>query len=137
SSTEPYDTTTAMGKLFITLVAAIAQWERENTGERISAVLTEKAKSGEWLAQAPFGFQRKKDKYGQPTNELEHNEEEMFVLKDMIKKTLEGYSSRRLSIYLNDSGHAPKRGYKWHQTSVLEMLGNPVLYGAMRWKGKV
>src|SRR5699024_1466591 len=25
----------------------------------------------------------------------------------------------------------------WHQTSVLEMLGNPVLYGAMRWKGKV
>src|SRR5699024_3098799 len=62
ASTEPYDTTTAVGRLFITLVAAMAQWERENTGERISMVLNEKATKGEWLAQAPFGFYKKDNK---------------------------------------------------------------------------
>lgn len=130
SSTEPYDTSTAVGRLFITLVAAMAQWERENTGERISMVLNEKAKRGEWLAQAPFGF-KKVDK------QLFHDEKQMPILKDMIKKTKEGYSMRQLANYLNDSGTPPLRGYQWHIASILAMLKNPALYGAMRWKGEI
>ena len=130
ASTEPYDTSTAVGRLFITLVAAMAQWERENTGERISMVLGQKALSGEWLAQAPFGF-KKIDK------KLHHNEEQLPILKDMINKTKEGYSMRRLANYLNDSGTPPLRGYQWHITSIQEMLKNPALYGSMRWKAEI
>ncbi|WP_313490544.1 recombinase family protein [Exiguobacterium sp.] len=34
SATEIYDTSTAMGRMFITIVAAIAEWESANLGER-------------------------------------------------------------------------------------------------------
>ncbi len=130
ASTEPYDTSTAVGRLFITLVAAMAQWERENTGERISMVLDQKAQNGEWLSQAPYGF-KKIDK------KLYHDEDQMLILKDMIKKTKEGYSMRQLANYLNDSGIPTLRGYQWHITSIQGMLKNPALYGGMRWKGKI
>lgn len=130
SATEPYDTSTAAGRLFITIVAAIAQWERENTGERISMVMEEKAIAGEWIAPPAYGYK----KVG---NTLQHDEEEMPILKDMIKRVKEGYSMRQLANYLNDSGIKPLRGYQWHITSILGMLKNTALYGAMRWKGEI
>ena len=35
SATEMFDTTSAMGRFFITLVGAMSQWERENLAERV------------------------------------------------------------------------------------------------------
>lgn len=130
SSTEQYNTSTSSGRLFINLVGSMAQWERETTGERVSMTLQEKAHKGEWLAQAPFGFKKINKK-------LYHDEEQMPILKDIIKKTKEGYSMRQLSNYLNDSGIPPLRGYQWHITSIQGMIKNPALYGAMRWKGEI
>lgn len=90
-------------------------------------VLSEKARKGEWLAQAPYGFKKAEG------NKLVHDEGEMPVLKDMIKKTKEGYSMRQLANYLTDSGVQPLRGYQWHITSIQEMLKNPALHGSMKW----
>ncbi len=58
SATEVYDTTTAIGRLFITLVAALAQWERENLGERVRMGMTQKVREGEWHGSTPpYGYQ--------------------------------------------------------------------------------
>lgn len=139
SATEPYDTSTAVGRLFVTLVAAMAQWERENTGERVSMVLTERAKDGEWLAQAPYGFEKVKyrDDNGKLISTLKHSDFEMPVLKDMIAKLKEGYSLRSIADYLMDTGIPPRRSHEWHSTSILGMLKNPALYGGMYWKGEI
>lgn len=131
SATEFYDTSTAMGKMFITIIAAIAEWESANLGERVTMGQVEKARQGEWAAQPPYGF------YKDENHKLHIHEEEIKAVKLMIKKIREGMSFRQLSIYMDASNYKPKRGYKWHIGTLLTLLHNPALYGAMYWKGNV
>ncbi|MEC2240188.1 recombinase family protein [Bacillus velezensis] len=130
SATEVYDTGSATGRLFITLVAAMAQWERENLGERVKMGQVEKARQGQFSAPAPFGFTKEGE-------DLVKNPEEGKVLLDMIDKIKKGYSLRELADYLDESDALPRRGYKWHIASILVILKNPVLYGEFRWSGEI
>lgn len=120
-----------MGKMFITIIAAIAEWESANLGERVTMGQVEKARQGEWAAQPPYGF------YKDENHKLHIHEEEIKAVKLMIKKIREGMSFRQLSIYMDASKYMPKRGYKWHIGTLLTLLHNPALYGAMYWKGNV
>lgn len=64
---EDYDTTTANGRMAITIFLAIAQNEREKTAERIKVVLEHKRKNKEacFGGQAvPWGYMKQKDKDG-------------------------------------------------------------------------
>lgn len=57
SVTEAFDTTTAIGRFLITLVAAMAQWDRETISERVSLNMMQKAKFGEWPGGIPpYGY---------------------------------------------------------------------------------
>ncbi|MED0649742.1 recombinase family protein [Aeribacillus pallidus] len=131
SATEVYDTSTAIGRLFITLVAAMAQWERENLAERVRMGQIEKARQGKYSAKAPFGFDKG------PDDRLVINEDEKIVVLDMIEKIKEGYSIRKLADYMDNSGIPPIRGYQWHIASILSILKNPALYGAVKWRDEI
>ena len=64
---EDYDTTTASGRMAITIFLAIAQNEREKGAERITAVLENKRKNREACfggAAIPFGYMKQKDEDG-------------------------------------------------------------------------
>ena len=129
SATEVYDTGSAIGRLFITLVASMAQWERENLGERVRMGQIEKARQGEYSAKAPYGFDK-------VDGRLVINDKEKEVVLDMIEKIKGGYSIRRLADHL-DLTTKPIRGYKWHIRTILNILQNHALYGAVRWLDEI
>src|SRR5690606_39297288 len=47
SATEPYETTSAIGRLFVSIVGSLAQWERENMIERVKMAMEKRARSEE------------------------------------------------------------------------------------------
>ncbi|WP_026826487.1 MULTISPECIES: recombinase family protein [Exiguobacterium] len=94
SATEVYDTSTAMGRMFITIVAAIAEWESANLGERVRLGQIEKARQGEWSAPAPYGFRKNNQK------RLEVNPDEIEVVKLKAHKVKECNSFHQLLMYM-------------------------------------
>ncbi|APC48267.1 hypothetical protein BME96_08840 [Virgibacillus halodenitrificans] len=127
SATEPYDTSTAMGRMFITIVAAMAQWEVENSSERIKMALEEKVSKGERVGNVPYGFDLNEEE------KLVANEKANIVL-DMIDKLKSGWSAMRIADYLTNTND--DKG-KWLANTVLRILRNPALYGSTRWNDRI
>jgi site-specific DNA recombinase len=122
SATEVYDTTTAMGRLFITIVAALAQWERENIGERVRVGLEEKVRQGKYAAHVkPFG-------YSLENGELSIIPEEAKIVKRIFNRYIEGQSTFKIA---NDLIGTP--GAKWSDVQIYQILKNPLYKGSLRW----
>ncbi|BDH62158.1 putative integrase; bacteriophage 370.1 [Lysinibacillus sp. PLM2] len=132
SATEVYDTTNAMGRLFITLVAALAQWERENLSERVQFGMTQKAKEGKWtVSLTPFGFDRNGDY-------LKINNNESKIVKEIFELYLTGkYGTGKIATILNQRQIKTKTGSNWTDTKIKYILTNKIYIGTMRYNYRV
>src|SRR5450759_3579584 len=61
SVAESLDTGTAAGRLVITIMGAVSQWEREAIGERTREALRHKRSNGERVGTIQFGYRLAKD----------------------------------------------------------------------------
>lgn len=131
SATEVFDTTNAMGRLFITIVSALASWERENLGERVRMGMQQKAKEGKWtVANAPLG-------YTSNDSILSINPSEAAIVKEIYSLYLSGIGMHRIAGQLNERGLYPRSGKTWYQTQVSYVLKNPIYKGTTRYNYRV
>jgi site-specific DNA recombinase len=133
SATEVYDTTTAIGRMFITVVAALAQWERENLGERVRMGMQEKARQGKWVPnQAPYGYDidLKNDK-------LKINTFEASVVRRIFDMYLSGMGTSKIAAALNQEGIKTKNNAIWRSFSIRYILRNPLYAGKIRWNVRI
>ncbi|MEH6943558.1 recombinase family protein [Bacillus sp. JJ722] len=130
SATEVYDTTSAMGKLFITLVAAIAQWERENLAERVRLGMEKKTRLGKWKGgTAPYGYIYTND-------ELIINSDESKTIK-LIYELSKTKGFLTIAKYLTATGVPTKKGGDWHVDSVRDIANNPVYAGYLTFSESI
>jgi len=130
SATEIYDTTTAMGRFFITLVGAIAQWERENLAERVKMGMEKNFRKGGWNGgEVPYGYRVVDGK-------LVVYEPEAAIVR-RIFEMYRYHGARHIAWVLNREGLRTRKGALWTDFTVRSIIENPVYSGRRRWSGIV
>jgi len=128
SVTEVFDTTSAIGRLFVTIVAALAQWERENLGERVKFGLQELTRQGRWSGgRTPFG-------YTLSDGLLTPSEPAASLIREIFKRYISGQGTSVILKWLNNPASpqiAPNK--RWSQWGLKYVLWNPLYAGFVRF----
>src|SRR5271167_958888 len=100
SVAESLDTGSAAGRLVITIMGAVSQWEREAIGERTRDALHHKRGKGERVGNIEFGY-----RLGADGLHLEEDPAEQTALAEIRRLRAAGLSFRAIASALNRSGH--------------------------------
>jgi len=127
SVTQSINTSDAMGKLLLNVLMSFAQFERENTAERIRDKIAASKKRGMWMGgPLPFG-------YASRNRQLVQKQSEARIVRLLFKRFIELGSVQRLSEETKASSSLPD----FAKSRLYKMFSNPVYIGRVRHKDKV
>lgn len=132
SATEPFDTSTPLGRAMIGILSIFAQLERENIKERMTMGKVQRAKEGKFRGggRPPIGYDYK-------DGELILNEYEAMQVRKVVELYLQGYGSTKILEIMKSYGFKHKYGYWSGSASIYNALFNVVYIGKMNYRGQV
>jgi site-specific DNA recombinase len=122
SVAESLDTGSAAGRLVITIMGAVSQWEREAIGERTRDALRHKRSQGQRVGNIAFGSRLARD-----GEHLEPDPVEQAAVSEIHRLRSQGNSLRRIAATLNACDLRTRRGTLWRLESVARVVKYPSL----------
>ena len=129
SYTEPFDTTTSIGRFVFGFLANVAQFETDLIKERAQLGYERRVREGKWTgAHVPFGYARAAD------GKLEVCQDEAKVIRRMHGQYFRSRGDLQLARWLNARGML-YRGKPWNADRVRRALTNPICVGKLTTRG--
>ena len=113
--TQPIDTSSPTGRLFLTFLAGFAEFEREIMRERVLAGKERQRAEGRPMGRLPFGW----------TDTDTVNGDQAALLRHAAARLLDGVNVSTVVDEWNAAGIPPERGRRWSVTPLRRMLTNP------------
>ena len=120
SATERIDTTSSHGKLFYTMLAAMAEWERNVISERTAAAMQSMKQNKQKIsAQAPYGF-----RYEEGIAVPDEYEQDCLAELRSLRGRDPNRSLHGLGRDLEDSGFVNRNDERFHASAIKRMLAD-------------
>lgn len=129
SYNEQFDTGTSVGKLLLTVIASVAEFERETIADNVKAALNYRASLGKPTATQVLGYSRADDKLVIIPKEAE-------LIKQIFNEYIRCSNYSEVARILNKKGYKGKRGKLFKCNQIKTIIKNPLYIGVNRWNKK-
>lgn len=114
---ERIDTSSPAGRLFFSLMGAMAQFETEQLRQRTKQALQGLKERGQVYCNIPYGYQR-----GDDGKSLIVSQEEQRIIRRIRRYQKAGCSFNEIAGRLNTLGYTTKKGKTWSHKQVARIL---------------